>query len=79
MRMRLDLPDDVHNLIASFAEAMRISFGEALAQLVRKGLRCEPPKADEGGFPHFPVQCGADRRTGSRRHMMEWWEHWIAV
>jgi hypothetical protein len=58
MRTTLNLPDDVHNVINSFAEAKGISLGEAVAELVRKGLRPET-RTDDGGFPCFAVPEGA--------------------
>jgi len=59
MRTTFNLPDDVHSVIASFAEAHGISFGEAVAALVRKGLRSGLPPAANAGFPCFRVPEGA--------------------
>jgi hypothetical protein len=58
MRTTLNLPDDVHNVISSFAEAKGISLGDAVAELVRKGLRPEPRPGDETVFPCFAVPAG---------------------
>ena len=59
MRTTLNLPDDVYDVIRSFAEAKRVSLGEAVSQLVRKGLRPETRKGASDPFPCFPVPEGA--------------------
>jgi hypothetical protein len=59
MRTTLTLPDDVHSVINSLAEAKGISLSEAVAQLMRKGLRPDAVARDEGGFPCFAVPEGA--------------------
>ena len=38
MRTTVNLPEDVYEVARSIASAKRISLGEALAQLVRRGL-----------------------------------------
>ena len=63
MRTTLNLPDDVHSVVASFAEAKGISLGDAVAALVRKGLRSESTKLHEGAFPCFAVPAGTQPIT----------------
>jgi hypothetical protein len=58
MRTTLNLPDDVHDVISSFADAKGISLGEAVAQLVRKGLHPERREDEGGAFPCFAVPEG---------------------
>lgn len=52
------MPDDVHHVVSSFAEARGISLGEAVAQLVRKGLRPDARSGEENEFPCFAVPEG---------------------
>jgi len=59
MRTTLNLPDDIADVIRSFAAVKRISLGEAVAQLVRKGLQPRAPAANAGIFPQFDVPEGA--------------------
>ena len=58
MRTTLNLPDDVFHAARSLAAACEISLGEALAELVRRGLRA-PVGIVEKAFPCFDV---ADER-----------------
>jgi len=59
MRTTINLPDDVGDLIRSVADAKGISLGEAVAELVRKGVR-PAPHTDEGLlFPCFSVPADA--------------------
>jgi hypothetical protein len=56
MRTTINLPDDVGEIIRSFADVKGISLGEAVAQLVRKGL--QPSRAGAGVdsvFPQFDI------------------------
>lgn len=55
MRTTLNLPDDVYEVVRSLAASKRISFGDALAELVRKGLHPAPRFHSEGAFPCFSV------------------------
>jgi hypothetical protein len=59
MRTTVNLPDDIHGVISAFAEARGISLGEAVAELVRKGLRPEPQRPFDEGFPCFAVPEGS--------------------
>lgn len=53
MRTTVDLPEDVYEAARSVATVKDISLGEALADLVRQGLR--PPMRTEmrNGIPTF--------------------------
>ena len=54
MRTTINIPDDIGDVIRSFADARGISLGDAVAELVRKGLRPQPLR--EGSpFPCFAV------------------------
>jgi hypothetical protein len=59
MRTTINLPDDVYDVVRSFAEARRVPIGEAVAELVRKGLRPEPRLNSQEFFPTFAVPDGA--------------------
>jgi hypothetical protein len=59
MRTTLNLPDDVHHIVSAFADAKGLSLGEAVAELVRKGLRQAAPTDSAGAFPCFMVPDGA--------------------
>jgi hypothetical protein len=58
MRTTLNIPDDIGNVIRSFAEAKGISLGDAVAVLVRKGLQPERRLTDRP-FPGFSPREGA--------------------
>lgn len=55
MRTTVNLPDDVYQVARSMASTKRISLGEALAQLIRRGLEPVSRPDDEPGFPCFSV------------------------
>ena len=57
MRITANLPDDVYELASSIASARGISLGDAIAQLVRRGLRPPSPK-QKNAFPTFAVRLG---------------------
>jgi hypothetical protein len=59
MRTTLNIPDDVYDVVRSFAEARRVPLGEAVAELVRKGLRPEHRIQTPEVFPRFSVPKGA--------------------
>jgi len=60
MRTTINLPDDVGEIIRSFADVKGISLGEAVAQLVRKGLQPSRAAAGIGNvFPQFDIPDGA--------------------
>jgi hypothetical protein len=55
MRTTLNLPDDVHHIVSAFADARGLSLGEAVAELVRKGLRQGISAGSGSAFPCFIV------------------------
>ena len=55
MRTTINIPDDVGDVVRSFADARGISLGEAVGQLIRKGLRPQPVADGAAAFPCFPV------------------------
>jgi len=63
MRTTVNLPDDVYDVVRSFAEAKRVSLGDAVAELVRKGLRTESRPRTPGLFPTFAVPRGTGAIT----------------
>jgi hypothetical protein len=58
MRTTVNLPDDVYEVARSLACAKNISFGQAIAELVRKGLEQSVSIREEHGFPRFAVSAG---------------------
>ena len=59
MRTTINLPDDVGEIIRSFADVRGISLGEAVAELVRKGMQPRVPATAEDVFPQFEITEGA--------------------
>jgi hypothetical protein len=59
MRTTINIPDDVGDVIRSFADAKGISLGEAVAELVRKGLRPQARIKEDSPFPCFSIPDGA--------------------
>jgi hypothetical protein len=55
MRTTLNLPDDVYEVARSLAAARSISVGDALAELVRRGLKPAAPSRKSAGFPCFTI------------------------
>lgn len=55
MRTTLNLDDDVYELAKSLAEGQRISLGEAVSYLARRGAMAQPVFAVEDGFPVFQI------------------------
>jgi len=55
VRTTINLPDDVVDVIRSFAAVKGISLGEAVAQLVRKALQPCPPATSDSIFPEFDI------------------------
>jgi len=53
MRTTIVLPDDVHRVARSLAHAKGISLGEAVAELVRKGLAPTARVQSDKPFPCF--------------------------
>ena len=63
MRITVNLPDDVYELARSVASARRVSLGEALADLARRGFDRAPRMRSESGFPCFAMSRRAPRIT----------------
>lgn len=59
MRTTLNIPDDIYDVLRSFAEAKGVPLGTAVAELVRKGLRPEEHIRNQKEFPCFMVPAGA--------------------
>ena len=59
MRTTLNLPDEIYEVARSVAAAKRISLGEAIGELVRKGLSPEPRIDAKSAFPSFARRKGA--------------------
>jgi hypothetical protein len=65
MRTTLTLPDDVYEVARSLSAERRISLGEAVALLVRRGL--QPTLVDTSKeFPCFRLPADAERITLKR-------------
>ena len=64
MRTTVTLPDDIYEMARAHAHARRISLGDALAELVRRG-EPRPPLGIryENGFPVFDTPPGAPKIT----------------
>ncbi len=52
MRTTVNLPDDIYAIARSIAAAKQVSLGDAIAELVRKGI--SPAPRLEGGADDFP-------------------------
>jgi hypothetical protein len=59
MRTTINIPDDIGEIIRSFADVKGISLGEAVAELVRKGLQPRLPAPTDSLFPQFDIPEGA--------------------
>jgi hypothetical protein len=55
MRTTLTLPDDVYEIARSLAHSKNISLGDAVADLVRRGLHPPANIKSSSGFPCFSV------------------------
>jgi hypothetical protein len=55
MRTTINLPDDIYAIARSFAHSKDVSLGEALAELVRKGLQPGSRYDGRAAFPCFSV------------------------
>ena len=56
MRTTLNIDDDVFAAARALASQMRISLGEALSSLARRGLQPIPPRTGSHGLPTFDVR-----------------------
>jgi hypothetical protein len=50
MRTTIDLPDDLHQAVASIAAHTRRSMNQTVAELIRRGLAPAAPAAEAAGF-----------------------------
>lgn len=55
MRTTVNLPDDVGDLVRAVADAKDISLGDAIADLVRRGLASEAQIRQDTLFPCFDI------------------------
>ena len=55
----MNLPEDVYDAARSLAAVRGISMGEALAEMVRRGLNAQCRVNDQDRFPHFVVPADA--------------------
>ena len=66
MRTTIDLPDDVYKAARSIATAKRVSLGEAVGELVRRGLRPQAMFENRKPFPCFELVGDAETITLER-------------
>jgi hypothetical protein len=55
MRTTLNIPDDVYEVVCSFAEDKKLSLGDAAAVLIRNGLNPSTRMQETTYFPMFSV------------------------
>ena len=55
MRTTINLPDEVYEVVRSVAGAKGISLGDAVSDLIRRGLHADRVQSD-AGLPCFVVQ-----------------------
>ena len=58
MRTTINLPDDICDVVRGVADAKGISLGDAIAELVRRGLDAGQNISYDCGFPCFSVPTG---------------------
>jgi hypothetical protein len=63
MRTTVNLPEDVYRIARDVANVRKLSLGEALAALVRQGLRPSDRLDFSGPFPKFRVPADAEPIT----------------
>ncbi len=66
IRTTIDLPDDVYEAARSVAIAKRVSLGEAVGELVRRGLRPRAAFQTKKPFPCFELPEDAEAITWER-------------
>jgi hypothetical protein len=66
MRTTVNLPDDVYNVAQSLARMRGVSLGEAIAELVRRGLRPGPSLDESKPFPCFHLPSDSEPITLER-------------
>ena len=63
MRTTLNLPDDIYQAARSLASLKKLSLGEALGELARRGLTDGPPINRGKPFPCFRLPEGSEPVT----------------
>ncbi len=63
MRTTVNLPDDVFRAARSLAASKGLALGDAIAELVRRGLKPSTEFTTRNGFPCFPVPPDAEPIT----------------
>jgi hypothetical protein len=63
MRTTLRLDDDVFELVKSYADNRSLAMGEAVSELVRRGLSAPVPTRVVNGLVVFDVPADGDRVT----------------
>ncbi len=71
MRTTINLPEDVYDIARSLAHARGLSLGDAVAELVRKGLEHAGQPQTSSPFPTFAVPAGAPPITLERTLELE--------
>ena len=66
MRTTINLPNDVYEAARSVATAKRVSLGEAVGELVRRGLRPRTAFQTKKPFPCFELSEDAETITLER-------------
>lgn len=61
MRTTINIDDDVLETARSLAEARRISLGEAVSFLMRRGATARTPRRVKNGFYTFVIAPGQER------------------
>lgn len=63
MRTTLTLPDDLYQMVRSHARTLDVSLGDAVADLVRRGLRPASTIETGSAFPCFHLPGDAEPIT----------------
>jgi len=71
MRTTISLPDDVYEAAKALAHYQDISIGNALAELVRRGMRPAMEIEDAKAFPCFKEEAGVPLITSTRIRELE--------
>jgi len=66
MRTTVTLPDDIYEIARSVSAEQRVSLGDALALLVRRGLNPPVPLDKSKAFPCFRLPSDAEPITLER-------------
>jgi hypothetical protein len=65
MRTTLALSDDAHELARKLARRKRVSLGEAVSELVRRGAQLPVPTAERHGLTVVRLPKGSSRVTAA--------------